>query len=115
MHVTAGDTYFEPEALDVRAGETVRFVVENQGQLRHDFTLGSPEVQKAHRAEMAERLANAAMEGHSDPNAVMLAPGETASVIWRFEKTDRFLFGCNIPGHFEAGMKGKITIQPAGM
>ncbi|WP_163140234.1 plastocyanin/azurin family copper-binding protein [Arhodomonas sp. KWT] len=112
VRITAGDTYFDRQSIEIRAGETVRFVVTNKGELEHDFTLGTPKVQKAHRAEMARRMSDGGAEGHADPNAVMIDPGETASVIWTFERTERFLFACNVPGHFEAGMQGEIDIRP---
>jgi uncharacterized cupredoxin-like copper-binding protein len=34
------DNYFEPEAVEVQAGETVRFALTNEGELLHQFTLG---------------------------------------------------------------------------
>jgi uncharacterized cupredoxin-like copper-binding protein len=110
VRISAADVHFDRKRLDVAAGETVRFLVTNTGKTMHDFTLGTPEVQKAHRREMAELMNQGGMRHHDDPNAVMLKPGETKEVIWTFAKTEAFLFGCNVPGHFEAGMKGDIAI-----
>ncbi|MDH3219117.1 MAG: hypothetical protein OEO19_06245 [Gammaproteobacteria bacterium] len=42
---------------------------------------------------------------HNDPNTVSLAPGESTSLTWKFMGKDTVVFACNIPGHFEAGMK----------
>ncbi|WP_435105673.1 cupredoxin domain-containing protein [Arhodomonas sp. AD133] len=110
VEISAADVHFDRKRVEVAAGETVRFVVTNTGNTMHDFTLGTPAVQKAHRREMAELMSQGGMRHHDDPNAVMLKPGETKEVIWTFEQTEAFLFGCNVPGHFEAGMKGEIAI-----
>jgi uncharacterized cupredoxin-like copper-binding protein len=40
VEVTLQDISFSPKALDVKAGETVRFVLVNKGQLLHEFNLG---------------------------------------------------------------------------
>jgi uncharacterized cupredoxin-like copper-binding protein len=53
-----------------------------------------------------------AMPEHDDPNAVMVQPGETKELIWTFTKTENVEFGCNVPGHYEAGMKGTFNFVP---
>jgi len=40
-----------------------------------------------------------------------VAPGETEELIWRFGKLDTVLVACNIPGHFEAGMKYTVHLN----
>ena len=50
---------------------------------------------------------------HEDPNTVSLAAGETARLSWRFMGDDAVVFACNIPGHFEAGMKYVLPITGA--
>ncbi len=37
-------------------------------------------------------------------------PGKEAKVIWMFAKNDTLEFGCNIPGHYESGMKDKFMM-----
>src|SRR3546814_6855948 len=39
--VVMRDNLYEPEAIVVQAGETVRFVVENEGSLVHEFNIGT--------------------------------------------------------------------------
>lgn len=36
----------------------------------------------------------------------------TKSLSYTFDGLGPFAFACHAPGHFEAGMKGTITIQP---
>lgn len=112
VRVTANHLSYDPDQLVVHQGETIRFVVTNASDLPHDFTLGPPEVQAAHRREMAEMMMqdNNSMH-HQDPNAVFLEPGETGELVWTFTKAGSIEFACNVPGHYEAGMKGEVTVQ----
>lgn len=119
VRVEATDTKFNIASLAVRAGETIRFVVVNKGEAEHDFTIGDAATQQAHRAEMAKMMEHGAMDHgagamhHDDPNAVFLKPGETKALIWTFSRPGTFEFACNVPGHYEAGMHGTITVSAA--
>lgn len=105
------DLSFEPNALTVKAGETIRFVVTNKSEIVHDFTLGDAATQAAHRKEMAEMFEKSAKVHHQDdPNAIMVEPGQTGEVTWRFTRAGSLEFDCNVPGHYEAGMRGAITV-----
>jgi len=44
-------------------------------------------------------------------NTVIVKPGETKSVTWKFTKPGEFLFACNFVGHSEAGMLGTISVK----
>ena len=106
------DMSYGIKKVDVKEGETIRFVLENADEVEHDFTLGPPEVQAAHRKEMEEMMdKDMDMSGHhQDPNAVFVKPGETRELIWTFATAHGLEFGCNVPGHYEAGMKGRINV-----
>ena len=97
---------FTPSAVKVRRGETIRFVVTNSGQLKHEFNLGTEADLKAHYAQM---LKFPEME-HDEPNLVSLAPGKTGEVIWQFTKAGTVHFACLHAGHYEAGMKGTVAV-----
>lgn len=112
IRVEAKDLSFTPPAVEVKAGETVRFIVSNTSEVEHDFTIGDSKTQDEHRAEMADMTNMAAEHAHHpDPNAVFLKGGETKEIVWRFGKAGRIEFGCNVPGHYEAGMKGTIAVR----
>ncbi|MDN3519047.1 cupredoxin family protein [Aquisalimonas lutea] len=111
IRIDAADIEFDRQKIEVEAGETIRFVITNTGQLDHDFTLGTPAMQRAHQEEMREMMAEGGMQGHDDPNAVMLEPGQTKELIWRFAEADELEFACNVPGHYEAGMRGEIVFD----
>jgi len=48
---------------------------------------------------------------HDDPNSVLIEPGAREELIWTFSKTKNLEFACNIPGHYQAGMVGKVEIR----
>lgn len=104
---------FEPAAVTVKPGETIRFVVRNESDVDHDFTLGDTVTQTAHRREMAEMMEKGGeMHHHDDANAVMVKAGTRAELVWKFTRPGSLEYDCNIPGHYEAGMKGTIRVAP---
>ena len=105
--VMSDDMKFRPAKIDVKRGETIRFVVKNAGRIRHDIIIGSMAELKEH-AEMMRKMPG--ME-HAEPNQVALDAGKTGELIWRFTKAGTFDFACLQPGHFEAGMMGKVSVK----
>lgn len=102
-----GTMKFTPDHLDVKKDEQVRFVIENNGSLKHEFTLASVQDNDKH-AEMMRKFPD--ME-HDDPNAKTVDPGKSVEMLWRFTKSGRFEFACLIPGHREAGMHGFVSVK----
>ncbi|MFJ4194346.1 plastocyanin/azurin family copper-binding protein [Pseudomonas sp. NPDC089534] len=144
IEVVMGDMSFDPKAIEVKAGETVRFVLVNKGQLLHEFNLGDAAMHASHQQEMLKMqqsgmltptgmkemshdmagmdhsamghdpMAMGAMKQgmkHDDPNSVLVEPGKTAELTWTFSKAVNLEFACNIPGHYQAGMVGKLTVS----
>jgi len=107
VEIDMGDNMrFSPERIEIKQGDTVRFIARNKGQIKHEMVLGTVAELKKHAALM---LKFPEME-HDDPNAVSVAPGKTGEFAWTFTKAGSFDFACLIPGHFEAGMKGRIVV-----
>jgi uncharacterized cupredoxin-like copper-binding protein len=98
---------FRPASINARKGETIRFVVKNSGKIKHEMVLGSIKELKEHAALM---LKFPEME-HADPNQLSVDPGKTGALIWQFTKAGAFDFACLQPGHFEAGMRGRIAVK----
>ena len=134
VEVVLNDMSFDPKAIQVKAGETIRFVLVNKGQLLHEFNLGDAAMHAAHQREMLQMqqsgmltptgmkemshdmpgMDHAAMGHgmkHDDPNSVLVEPGKTAELTWTFSKATSLEFACNIPGHYQAGMVGKLTVS----
>ena len=108
IEVVMDDTMrFTPDKLDFKAGETVRFIVRNNGAIRHEMVIGSVDELNEH-AKMMRAMPNMK---HKDPNMVSLAPGESTELVWQFGKSGMFDFACLVPGHLEAGMTGKIKVN----
>ncbi|SDE56323.1 Uncharacterized copper-binding protein, cupredoxin-like subfamily [Variovorax sp. CF079] len=100
---------FNPASIDVKQGETVRFVVTNSGKLKHELVLGTEKELKEHYEVMKK---NPEME-HADANMVTLAAGKTGEVVWQFTKAGKVDFACLQPGHYDAGMKGAVNVTKA--
>lgn len=101
-----GEMIFSPSAMEFEQGETIRFMVVNKGEIDHEFVLDTPERNAMHKQAMSEQ-----MEMHNTPNAVTLAPGKRGEVIWTFSNDGTFEFACLIPGHYESGMYGQVSVQ----
>jgi uncharacterized cupredoxin-like copper-binding protein len=97
---------FNPSRIEVKQGETVRFVVTNSGKLKHELVLGTEKELKAHYEVMKK---NPEME-HADANMVTLAAGKTGELVWQFTKAGKVDFACLQPGHYDAGMKGAVNV-----
>jgi uncharacterized cupredoxin-like copper-binding protein len=91
----------------VRKGEQIRFLLENGGIEGHEFILATVAENRKH-AELMKKFPD--ME-HDDPNGKRLAAFQHGELLWRFTKAGEFEFACLIPGHYEAGMHGKIIVK----
>lgn len=136
VNIEMTDLAFSPKTLEVKAGETVRFVLINKGQLLHEFNLGDAAMHAEHQKEMLKMQQSGAMTttgmhhagmdhgamgqgslpmtgmAHDDPNSVLVEPGKTAELTWTFSGTRDLEFACNVPGHYQAGMVGTLKVAP---
>jgi uncharacterized cupredoxin-like copper-binding protein len=99
---------FTPERIEVRQGETVKFVVRNTGNVMHEFVIGT----KAENAKHAAMMVKFPNMEHDEPWMAHVAPGRTGELVWTFNRAGEFEFACLIAGHFQAGMVGRITVNP---
>ncbi len=99
---------FTPDKITVKQGEIVRFVVTNKGRMLHEMVIGTPEKLAEHAALMI-KFPN--MQ-HSEPYMVHVPPGKTGEIVWNFNRPGTFEFACLIAGHYEAGMRGTLTVTP---
>ena len=124
------DNYYEPEEITVEPGETVRFVVKNEGSLVHEFNIGTPSMHEGHQKEMMMMVEHGVIQGgklnqdmmsmdmgngktmkHDDPNSVLLEPGQSKEVVWKFTEKGDIEFACNVRGHYESGMYGDVNFE----
>ena len=110
INLVMNDTMrFTPDAIIVKQGETVRFVVQNQGKQMHEVVIGTKKELDEHAALMVKFPT---ME-HSEPYMAHVVAGKSQDLIWTFNRAGAFEFACLIAGHYQAGMVGKITVLAA--
>ena len=122
------DNYYEPKEIKIKKGETIKFIVHNYGELVHEFNIATKEMHIKHQPEMmkmveneillADRIDKKKMKemakkdhsmGHSHSNSVLLEPGQSAELIWKFSTDTNLEAACNVPGHYESGMVANIN------
>ena len=127
VNIKMYDNYYEPNVIKIKKGETIKFVVENLGDLVHEYNIGTKEMHIKHQPEMqklvdheillVDKIDRVKMKkmskmdhslGHSHSNSIMLEPKTSGEIIWKFSKDVNLEMACNIPGHYESGMFGKL-------
>lgn len=98
---------FTPSNIQVKQGETIRFIVKNAGKVKHELSLGTEKELLEHLEQMRKFPD---ME-HDEPGKVTLQPGKQGEIVWQFTKAGGVNFACLIPGHYEAGMKGLVQVS----
>lgn len=98
---------YTPSRINVKRGETIKFMVKNVGKIKHEIVIGSMAELKEH-AELMRKFPD--ME-HAEPNQLTLDPGKSGILVWQFTKAGTVDFACLQPGHFEAGMVGKVAVS----
>lgn len=104
----ADNMRFTPDTLRVKRGDTVRLELHNDGRMLHEMVIGTQAVLDEHAALMRKFPD---ME-HDEPYMAHVEPGETGEIVWHFNRAGDFDFACLIPGHYEAGMVGRIIVRP---
>lgn len=97
---------FTPDRIEIRQGETVKFVVKNAGKMLHEFVIGTKTDLDEHAALMVKFPG---ME-HDEPYMAHVAAGKSGDLVWNFNRAGEFDFACLIAGHYQAGMVGKINV-----
>ena len=130
VKISMYDNYFEPNTIKVKKGETIRFIVTNNGDLVHEYNIGTKQMHRDHEMEMQKLIDHEIIVidkidkdkmkkmskkdhslAHSHYNSLMLEPNETGELTWKFNKNTVLEIACNIPGHYESGMIAKILID----
>ena len=99
--------HYSVDTVKVKKGETIRFVARNRGKLMHEMVLGTPR-EIAEHAELMRRFPN--ME-HDEEYQLHVKPGTTGEMVWQFTRSGVFKFACLMPGHYQAGMVGRVIVE----
>ena len=100
---------FTPHRLTVKLGETLRIRVHNKGKAMHEFVIGT----QAENAQHAELMVKFPNMQHDAPYMAHVPPGQSADLIWTFNRAGQFEFACLMAGHYQAGMVGVIDVVDA--
>lgn len=133
VNIEMRDIAYSPNTVDVKAGETVRFVFHNKGKVRHDAFIGDEQAQEDHEMEMRQGETSTTMEmdesstsmemggssttmemehgGTGGAGGIVVEPGETGEFTHTFRAGDKLLIGCHEAGHYAAGMKITISVS----
>jgi uncharacterized cupredoxin-like copper-binding protein len=84
----------------------VRFLIANDGQVLHEMVLGTLEELKKHAQAMKESLGMA----HDEPYMVSPCARRERRVRVADLAARDVYYACLVPGHFEAGMVGKVVV-----
>ena len=114
VEVAMVDIDFKPKTIEVAKGEEVQFTFTNDGKIRHEAYIGTPEDQADHEKEMAEAGQDSgghdAHGGDAGNNKITVDPGETGDLTYRFDEAGTYEIGCHEPGHYAAGMKITVNV-----
>lgn len=114
VEIEMRDIEFSPDTVPVEAGETVRFVFHNVGEVAHDAFIGDDAAQDDHEMEMRGDDGmdmDGGGSGDADENGITVDPGDTGELTYTFRDGDEVLIGCHQEGHYEAGMKAMISMS----
>ena len=106
IEITIVDNRFKPSEINVKQGETIKFMLKNTGKKKHEMMIGTPEELDKH-AKMMKKFPD--IEHPDEPNMVLVDPGKTKELIWQFTETGTVNFECPLPGHSK-GMRGTILV-----
>jgi len=104
---------FTPANIEVRAGETIRFVVHNAGKTTHEMVLGSDDEIREHAQAMQQGAGHGDGHSHGTGASIEVAAGHKGELVVKFEQATTLQMACLIPGHYEAGMRGTIKVSDA--
>ena len=130
INIKMYDNYYEPNLITIKKGETIKFIITNLGKMVHEYNIGTKEMHIKHQPEMQKLIDHEIITfdkidkkkmkemskkdhslAHSHSNSIMLEPKTQGEIIWKFSKDIELEMACNIPGHYESGMVGKIITK----
>jgi uncharacterized cupredoxin-like copper-binding protein len=99
-----GSTSFFPTEVEVKKGEQIMLILQNVGNLPHDFFIGQSQRLSAPKLENY-------LEVEADVTVQSILPGQQIKLLWKFSRTGTFVFACPISGNNQNKMRGKIVVE----
>ncbi|MBI4234692.1 cupredoxin domain-containing protein [Candidatus Peregrinibacteria bacterium] len=85
---TGNEFSFQPNTVNLKAGETVKIVFKNQGKFVHDLVI--------------ER---------TEQKTKQIGPNEEDSFLFTPEKAGTYAIYCSVAGHRDFGMEGSLIVE----
>ncbi len=103
FNVTMTDFKFQPDTLNVSAGQTVTVNLKNSGSVQHTFTVMKTPISGSYTSADA---------GNIFYNSDVVQPGASKTVTFTAPSTaGTYQIICTVQGHFEAGMHGSLVVK----
>jgi uncharacterized cupredoxin-like copper-binding protein len=96
---------FKPEALLAKAGK-LRVTAKNDGSAEHELVL----IRTTKAANALPTKGDHASEAGTVGEIAEQKPGESASHTFEL-KPGAYVYVCNVTGHYDAGMRGTLTVK----
>jgi uncharacterized cupredoxin-like copper-binding protein len=105
------DFAFDSEGYDLTPGETVRFILHNEGTQIHELRLSTAHLAEEHIAAGHDHSGEAPGDHHDDVEIVVnVFPGEMRTIEMTLPSDPAAIdeVQCLYPAHYEAGMKAPV-------
>ena len=86
----------------------VTFKISNDGAIQHEFFVGDAAAQEKRERAMAAGTAKT----DDTKRDVIVDPGSSKSLTLTFGEPGEVIVACHFPGHYAAGMKAIVTVEP---
>ncbi len=96
------DLMFTPANFEVPAGATVTLKLTNSGAVEHNFVI---------LKQGAVYTTGADIKPEDIIIDAKLAAGESGEFTFKIDEAGEYTVVCNVPGHLEAGMVGKLVVK----
>lgn len=125
ISITMTDYKFTPNKVTLQSGVPVELTLVNKGKVDHEFMV-YPAPKKAPEDWDEYLMPNTFFQNMDEVEVefpkqgavagtslfeVELNPGKSATIHFTPNKKGTFEIGCHVEGHYEAGMKGTLTVK----
>lgn len=102
--LVAHHSHWSVSHIDVRTGTALRIVVRNEDPIDHELIVGDAAVQDRHERGTEAKHA-------PRPGEISVPAGTTVETTVTFPASGTVFYGCHLPGHWDYGMHGTITVS----
>jgi uncharacterized cupredoxin-like copper-binding protein len=117
--VEMGNFFFKPAVITLKAGDRVTLRLINPSAIEHDFFAGrQPDPVAGRYADDFFKDVQVEVSGagratrETGAFRVLVEPLGTAQIVFAVpDRKGTYEIGCFLPGHYQAGMMGKLVVQ----